>query len=144
MKTLKNLFATLFVSASSIGCADGQMFLSTNTEFYNQPASVSVAYSEENFHKVYFEVNANSCDVDAMNNSFLVFAASEKDDASCFSASAVKVVLNEDTNTITTIYDLQSVSMALASDHPYAAIKVASGERIDLTELFFGIIDNMN
>ena len=79
-----------------------------------------------------------------MNNSSIVLAASKKDDACSFSASAVKAVLNEDTNTITAVYDLQNVSKALASDHPYAAIKTASGERIDLTELFVGITDNMN
>ena len=144
MKTLKNLFASLFVLALSINCVDAQRFLRVNTEFYNQPASISVAYSEDAFDKVYFEVNANSCDVDAMNNSFMVFAASKKDDACSFSASAVKAVLNEDTNTITAVYDLQIVSKALASDHPYAAIETASGERIDLTELFVGITDNMN
>ena len=105
MKTLKNFLATLFVAASIANCADAQMIVSVSTQFSNQPASVSVAYSEDNFNKVYFEVNATSCDVDAMNNSFMVFAASEKDDACSFSASAVKAVLNEDTNTITAHLD---------------------------------------
>lgn len=144
MKTLKNFLATLFVAASIANCADAQMIVSVNTQFSNQPASVSVAYSEDNFNKVYFEVNATSCDIDAMNNSFMVFAASEKDDACSFSASAVKAVLNEDTNTITAVYDLQGVSMQLASAHPYTAIETASGERIDLTQLFVGVTDNMN
>ena len=72
------------------------------------------------------------------------FATSKKDDACSFSTSAVRVFVDEDKNTITAVYDLQKVSSAFASAHPFAAIETESGERIDLTQLFVGLTDNMN